>query len=64
MSSLPRQSTEYMRGAGADLAKRREAIDALRAALRQFPNESDDPALIRSYMEKVDRDLRDEEGDR
>lgn len=48
----------YIRSAGPALDQRRAAIDALRVEFEtQFPGK-DDPALIRNYLEKIDRDLR------
>jgi len=49
----------------ARLNKRHDAINALRSEFwREFPNESEDPALIREYMAKIDRDLRYEAEDK
>jgi hypothetical protein len=54
---------EYMRSAGPAWDKRRAAIDVLRTEFdTTFPTESD-PALIREYLEKIDRDLRYESED-
>jgi hypothetical protein len=55
---------EYISKAGPDLRQRRQALATLQAEFaKRFPNETNDPALIRSYMEKVDRDLRYEAED-
>jgi hypothetical protein len=50
----------YLREAGPQLADRRQAIDRLAQEFAlKFPDETD-PALIRSYMRQIDRDLRRE----
>jgi hypothetical protein len=54
---------EYMRSAGPGWDKRRATIDALQTEFdAKFPAEGD-PALIREYLGKIDRDLRYEAED-
>jgi hypothetical protein len=59
--TVARQDVDaYLREAGPQWADRRAAIDRLAQEFAlKFPDESD-PALIRSYMRQIDRDLRRE----
>jgi hypothetical protein len=46
----------YLREAGPQLADRRQAMDQLAAEFaRKFPDETEDPVLIRSYMRRIIR---------
>jgi hypothetical protein len=54
---------EYMAAAGPTVAARRTALDVLVAEWdRRHPDRANDPALILSYLSKVDRDLANESG--